>query len=148
MRRTAGEVSLRELSKKLRPRPCAKFMLALFGSMFLIALLNVPVTTTTSSLRSDPKSLVVFRTTHPRKAHLFLPQYLSQKAHPREGTTVRARTSQWVGFMAIVALLGLFDYGVFCRLLMKPHRRAEGGADAGEDPGPGEDSSGPLSLFP
>jgi hypothetical protein len=122
-------------------------MLALFGSMFLIAFLSVPVTITTASLRSDPKSLVVFRTTHPRKAHLFLPQYLSQRAHPREGTTVRARTPQWVGFMTIVAFLGLFDYGIFCRLILRPRRRTEDGDDGEEGGDASDDPSGPLSLF-
>jgi hypothetical protein len=122
-------------------------MLALFGSMFLIAFLSVPVTITTASLRSDPKSLVVFRTTHPRKAHLFLPQYLSQRAHPREGTTVRARTPQWVGFMTIVVFLGLFDYGIFCRLILRPRRRTEDGDDGEEGGDASDDPSGPLSLF-
>ena len=147
MRPVAGYVSLRELSKKLRPRPCAKFMLALFGSLFLIALFNVPVTTTTESFRSDPKSLVVFRTTHPRKAHLFLPQYLSWRAQPPKGTTVRARASQWVGFMAIVAALGLFDYAVFCRLLQRGPKLGEGAGPEEEESDPPGGPSSSLPLF-
>ena len=132
---------------KLRPRPCTRFVLALFGSLFLIAFLFVPVTTTTSSLRTDPHSQVVIRTTHPRKSHLFLPQYLSLRAHPRGGMTVRARSVQWVGFMVIVVFLGLFDYGIFCRLILRPRRRTEDGDDGEEGGDASDDPSGPLSLF-
>jgi len=35
--------------------------------------------------------------------------------------------------MIIVAVLGLFDYAVFCRLLRRTRKRSEGaGADGGE----------------
>jgi hypothetical protein len=120
--------------KMHRPRPgrCAKFVIALFGSLFLLAFLFVPCTTTTSSLRTDPTSKVVIRTTHPQNSHIFLPQYLSLRAHPKEGQAVRARSFQWSAFMIIVAVLGLFDYAVFCRLLRRTRR---------------PDSSSSLSLF-
>ena len=120
--------------KMHRPRPgrCAKFVIALFGSLFLPALLFVPCTTTTASLRTDPYSKVVIRTTHPRNSHIFLPQYLSMRSHPEEGRTVRARSFHWAVFMILVAVLGLFDYAVFCRLLRRMRR-------------PGDSSS--LSLF-
>jgi len=96
--------------------PCAKAVLALFGSLFLIALLAVPVTTRTAQLRQDPSSSVVFKTTYPRNARMFLPSYLAAKDHSKEGTAVRVRSAQWIGTMAIIALLGVFDYVVFCRL--------------------------------
>jgi len=120
--------------KMHRPRPgrCAKFVIALFGGLFLLALFFVPTTTTTSSLRTDPTSKVVIRTTHPRNSHIFLPQYLSLRAHPKEGRTVRARTFQWSAFMIIIVILGIFDYAVFCRLLRRTRR---------------PDSSSSLSLF-
>ena len=116
-----------------RPGPCAKFVIALFGSLFLLAFLFVPCTTTTSSLRTDPTSKVVIRTTHPRNSYIFLPQYLSMRSRPGEGPTVHARSFQWSAFMTIVAVLGLFDYAVFCRLLRRTRRPAE--------------SSSSLSLF-
>ena len=47
------------------------------------------------------------------------------KAHPPEGKTVRARSSEWAAFMIIVAVLGLFDYAIFCRLLRRARRPAE-----------------------
>jgi len=121
--------------KMRRPRSgrCAKFVIALFGGLFLLALLFVPCTTMTSSLRTDPTSKVVIRTTHPRNSYIFLPQYLSMRSHPEEGRTVRARSFQWSAFMIIVAILGLFDYAVFCRLLRRRARRP--------------DSSSSLSLF-
>ena len=107
-----------------RPRPgrCAKFVIALFGSLFLLAFLIVPCTTTISSLRTDPYSKVVIRTTHPRNSYIFLPQYLSMISHSKEGQTVRARSFQWSAFMIIIAVLGLFDYAVFCRLLRRTRR--------------------------
>lgn len=135
--------------EKLRPRlgRCAKTVAALFGYLFLMAFLFVPCTTTTSSLRTDPYSQVVIRTTHPRNSYVFLPHYLSMKSHPREGRAVRARSSQWAAFMMIVTVLGLFDYAIFCRLLRRT-RRPAGGAGADEvGPGPPGDSSSSLSLF-
>jgi hypothetical protein len=97
-------------------RPCAKAVLALFGSLFLIALLAVPVTTRTARIRQDPSSSLVFKTTYPRKATMFLPSYLAARSHAEDGTAVRVRSAQWIGTMAIIALLGIFDYAVFCRL--------------------------------
>lgn len=104
------------LSRHL-PGPCAKAVLAVFGSFFLIALLSVPVTTTTSRIRQDEGSLLVVRTTYPREASMFLPRYLSMRAHPPAGTTVRLRPMPWVATMVIVLVLGLVDYVFFCRLL-------------------------------
>ena len=120
--------------KMHRPRPgrCAKFVIALFGSLFLLAFLFVPCTTTTTSLRTDPYSQVVIRTTHPHNSHIFLPQYFSIRAHPREAMTIRVRYFQWSAMMGLVVVLGLFDCAVFCRLLRRPRR-------------PGDSSS--LSLF-
>lgn len=130
-----------------RPGRCAKFVLGLFGYLFLMVFLFVPCTTTTSSLRTDPHSQVVIRTTHPRNSYIFLPQYLSMKAHPKEGRTVRARSFQWSAFMIIVALLGLFDYAVFCRLLRRS-RRPDGGAGPDEtEAGSSSDPPSSLSLF-
>jgi hypothetical protein len=134
---------------RFKPRPgrCARFVLGVFGPLFLAALFFVPCTTTTSSFRTDPHSQVVIRTTHPRNSYILLPQYVSMKAHPEEGRTVRARSLQWSAFMIIIAVLGLFDYAVFCRLLRRTGRPAGGaGSDeAGSGP-PGAPSSS-LSLF-
>ena len=96
--------------------PCAKAVLALFGSLFLIALLAVPVTTRTARIRQDPSSSLVFKTTYPRKATMFLPSYLSARTDAKDGAAVRVRSAQWIGTMAVIALLGVFDYAVFCRL--------------------------------
>jgi hypothetical protein len=106
---------------------CDRFVLALFGSLFLLALLFVPCTVTSSSDRSDPGSHIVIRTTHPQSVHIFLATYLSMRTHPQQGRAVRARSSQWVATMVIVAVLGVFDYVVFCRFLRRK-RRAEGGS--------------------
>jgi len=133
--------------RKPRPRPCTKLVLGLFGSLFLMAFLFVPCTTTTSSLRTDPYSQVVMRTTHPRNSTIFLPQYLSMKAHPQEGRTVRARSSLWLAFMIIIAVLGLFDYVIFCRLRRRM-RRPAGSMGPEEGPPPSDASSSSLSLFP
>jgi hypothetical protein len=96
--------------------PCAKAVLALFGSLFLIALLAVPVTTRTAQLRQDPSSSLVFKTTFPRKATMFLPSYLAAKDHSKDGAAVKVRSAQWIGTMAVIAFLGIFDYVVLCRL--------------------------------
>ena len=80
---------------------CTKTMGAVFGTAFLIALLSVPVTTTTSRTRQDEGSNLVVRTTYPRETSMFLPRYLSTRAHPPAGTTVRLRPTPWVATMAI-----------------------------------------------
>src|SRR5512136_650928 len=102
-----------------RRRPCGKLVLAFFGVLFLIALLSVPVTTRTSRLRQAPASLVIFKTTYPQNARMFLPKYLSVKADRTKGGEVRLRVAEWLGTMAIIAALGLFDFAVVCRLLRK-----------------------------
>jgi hypothetical protein len=105
-----------------RRRPCGKLVLAFFGVLFLIALLSVPVTTRTSRLRQDPASLVIFKTTYPRNARMFLPRYLAVAADPKRTPEVRLRAAEWLGTMVIIAALGLFDFAVVCRLLRKPGR--------------------------
>jgi hypothetical protein len=97
-------------------RPCAKAVLALFGSLFLIAFLAVPVTTRTSQVRQEKTSNLIVRTTYPRNVNMFLPQYLAAKADPARGRDIRLRSAQWTGTMAIIAFLGIFDYVVLCRL--------------------------------
>jgi hypothetical protein len=124
------------------PRPCAKAVLAFFGSLFLIALLAVPVTTRTAQLRRDSSSSIVFKTTYPRKETMFLPSYLAARSHSKNAAAVKVRSAQWTGTMAIIAVLGVFDYVVFCRLL----RRRRTGPSAGDD-GPDDRSAG-TSLFP
>jgi hypothetical protein len=99
--------------------PCAKVVLAVFGTLFLIALLSVPVTTRTSQLRQDPNSNIVFKTTYPRDSTMFLPQYLSVRARSHDEGNVHVKSAQWIGTMAIVAVLGIFDSFVLCRLLRR-----------------------------
>jgi len=106
--------------------PCARIVAAVFGVLFAIALLAVPVTTTTSRLSQEKGSNIITRTSYPRKATMFLPSYLSARAHPRPGRTVELRAAQWTATMAIIAVLGVFDYVVFCRLLRRPPRPDDG----------------------
>ena len=105
--------------------PCAKIVRAVFGSLFLIALLSVPVTTRTSEIRQNPDSNVIFKTTYPRNSRMFLPQYLFLRARATHGGDIRVRSSQWIGTMAIVAVLGIFDDFVLCRLLRRRRRPVE-----------------------
>jgi len=105
--------------------PCARIVAAVFGLLFVIALLAVPVTTTTSRLNQEKGSNIITRTSYPRKATMFLPSYLSARAHPRPGGSVDLLLAQWVATMAIVAGLGVFDYFVFCRLLRRRPRPEE-----------------------
>jgi hypothetical protein len=111
-------VSPRDGGKRL-PGPCARIVAAVFGSALLIAFLAVPVTTTTVSERAEPGSLLVVRTTTPRSTTMFLPQYLSAGVRSGENGAIRLRSAQWVGTMAIIVILGIFDYFVFCRLLRR-----------------------------
>jgi len=106
------------------PGPCAKVVAAVFGTLFLIALLSVPVTTRTSQERQDAESHIVIRTTYPRNTTMFLPGYLSAKARPRDSGNIRVRSAQWIGTMAIALILGIFDYLVFCRMLRRRPSRA------------------------
>jgi hypothetical protein len=105
--------------------PCARIVAAVFGTMLLVAFLAVPVTTTTSRTRQDQGSNIVTRTTYPRKATVFLPQYLTARARPRQGGTVELRATQWTATMGIIVVLGLFDYFVFCRVLRRARRPEE-----------------------
>jgi len=127
-------------SIKPPPSPCAKVVLAFFGSLFVIALLSVPVTTRTTRLRQDPDSNMVFKTTYPRNSTMFLPRYLSVKSDPHKEHDIRVRSAQWLLTMVIIVVLGVFDRFLVCRLFRRP-RRQEGG--------PGQESppSG-FSLFP
>jgi hypothetical protein len=99
--------------------PCARTVIALFGTLFLIVLLAVPVVTTESRLREDPLTKIVTRTTYPRNATWFLPRVLASGGRNGPGQAVRVRTTQWVATLAIVGFLGLLDYGLFCRLLRR-----------------------------
>lgn len=105
--------------------PCAKIVAAVFGTMLLVAFLAVPVTTTTARVRQDQGSNLVTRTTYPRKATMFLPQYLSARARARQGRAVELRAAQWAATMGVIAVLGLFDYFVLCRVLRRPRRPEE-----------------------
>jgi hypothetical protein len=60
---------------------------------------------------------------------MFLPRYLAVKGRPGDAGDVRVRSTQWVGTMAIVLVLGVFDYVVICRLLWR--RRRPKAADPG-----------------
>ncbi len=113
--------------------PCAKLVLAVFGSLFLITFLSVPVTTTSSKTRQDQGSLLVVRTTYPRKGRMFLPAYLTMGREARQARGVSIRTTEWIVPMGIMLVLGVFDYFVVCRLLWRP--RPEG---HGPEPVPGE----------
>jgi len=111
-----------EIERKPAGGPCVKIVAAVFGTMFLIALLAVPVMTTTSRTHQDQGSNIVTRMTYPRKATILLPQYLSMRARQQPGRTVELRAAQWTATMGVIAVLGLFDYFVFCRLLRRPRR--------------------------
>ena len=104
------------------PGPCAKVVLWVFGSLFLIALLSVPVTTKASQVRQAPDSNLIVRTTFPRNSTMFLPQYLAAKGRAGDNGAIQVRSTQWVGTMAIVLVLGIFDYVVICRLLWRRRR--------------------------
>lgn len=120
-----------EEREKAPGRPCARIVLGLFGGLFLIALLSVPVTTRTARLRQDPASLLILKTTYPRNERLFLPAYLSRRANPEKGREVKLQAAQWLGTMGIVAVLGLADFFIICRLLRRPRRSVPppGGTD-------------------
>ncbi len=127
--------------------PCAKIVLAVFGGLLLIALLSVPVTTTESSFRQDKGSLLIFRSTYPKNSTMFLPSYLAAKANAKEGT-LRLRSAQWLGTMAIILVLGLFDHLVLCRIWQRSRRsRIRPDGEDGEGPSTGSRPSG-ISLFP
>jgi hypothetical protein len=49
-----------------------------------------------------------------------LPRYLSARARQGEGRGVDLRSEQWIGTMAIIVVLGVFDYLFFCRLRRRP----------------------------
>jgi hypothetical protein len=97
--------------------------MAASGILLLIALLAVPVTTTSVRLRRDPDSSVIFRMTYPRNTTMFLPSLLSMKARSGENGGIRVRSAQWIGTMAIILALGMIDYFVFCGLHQRQRRR-------------------------
>jgi len=119
--------------------PCGRIVAAVFGTIFLIALLSVPVTTTTSRTRQDEGSHIVVRTTYPVDGTMSLLRVLSLRGRPRPGTAVRVRSTQWVATMAIVLVLGLFDYAALCRLLRLGRRKEDA-----EEEGPGPGAAAPF----
>jgi hypothetical protein len=119
--------------------PCGRIVAAVFGTIFLVALLSVPVTTTTSRTRQDEGSNIVVRTTYPVEGTMSLLRVLSLRARPKPGTAVRVRSTQWVATMAVVLVLGLFDYAVLCRLLRLGRRKEEA-----EEEGPGPGAAAPF----
>lgn len=114
---------------------CTRIALAAFGGLFLIAFLAVPVTTSETVVRQDPGSPLVFRTTYPKNATMFLPSYLAAKGRAQ----VRVRSAQWLGTMAIIIVLGVFDSLVLCRVWRR--RRTH-------EPDEGTDADGPGSPRP
>jgi hypothetical protein len=100
-------------------RACPRTVLTIFGLLFLIALLAVPVVTTESRLREDPVTKIVTRTTFPRNTTMFLPRALTSGGRNDAAGAVRVRAAQWAATLGIVAFLGLLDYGLFCRLLRR-----------------------------
>ncbi|MBP1660583.1 MAG: hypothetical protein H6P95_1775 [Candidatus Aminicenantes bacterium] len=126
--------------------PCPKIVLAVFGAAFLIALLSVPVTVRTSELRRDPGSNIIVKTTYPRKARMFLPRYLSARAHAKESGAPRLRSALWFATLAIIAALWAFDHVLIC-LVLRARRRSPGGDASGEYPDEDPPRVG-LSLFP
>jgi len=131
MDQKAEDKALPQNERTPQPGPCAKIVGGAFGALFLIVLLAVPVTTRTAQLRRDPGSNIIVRTTFPRKGTMFLPLYPSAKARSRSGADLRIRSAQWVATMAIVLMMGGFDYFVVCRLLRRRLRPAEPGPGAG-----------------
>ena len=124
--------------RRRRNGPCAKLVGAVFGSLFLITLLSVPVTTSVSRTRQDQGSNLIVRTSYPKKATLFLPAYLAMGREARRARSVRVRTTQWVVPMGIMIVLGVFDYFVICRLLWRPRpEEPEAEPVPGEGPGLG-----------
>lgn len=103
--------------------PCGRIVAAVFGTVFLVVLLSVPVTTTTSRIRQEEGSHIVVRTTYPVEGTMSLFRVLSLRSHPKAGTAVRVRTTQWIATMGLVLALGLFDYAVLCRLLRLGRQR-------------------------
>jgi len=53
---------------------------------------------------------------------MFLPRYLAVQGRAGDNGGVRIRSTQWLGTMAIVLVLGVFDYVVICRLLWRRRR--------------------------
>jgi hypothetical protein len=78
---------------------------------------------------------------------MFLPAYLAARSSKLGPRGIRVRSAEWAGTMAVIAVLGIFDYLVLCRLLRRPRLRNDG---RGPDPA-GDDHDPPasgLSLFP
>ncbi|MGA2531602.1 MAG: hypothetical protein ABSG19_01055 [Candidatus Aminicenantales bacterium] len=117
---------------------CTKAVVGLFGCLFLMALIFVPCTTTTTTLRLDPYSRVYLRTTIPKNSYVLLPQYILRRSSTQDRENIHARSFQWAAFMVLIAVLGTFDYLVICRYFRRAGRRAdpagpENPAAAGKD---------------
>jgi hypothetical protein len=124
---------------------CTKVVVGLFGGLFLMALIYVPCTTTTTTLKLDPYSRVYLRTTIPKNSYVLLPRYILQKSRAQDRDKIHARSFQWVAFMVLIAVLGTFDYVVFCRYFGRRRRQADPGGP--ENPAPaGKDGPGPSGL--
>jgi hypothetical protein len=124
---------------------CAKAVVGIFGCLFLMALIFVPCTTTTTTLRLDPYSRVYLRTTIPKNSYVLLPQYIFQKARAQDREKIHARSFEWAAFMVLIAVLGAFDYLVVCRFFRRSGRRA-GPAGREDSAAADEDGTGPSGF--
>jgi hypothetical protein len=125
---------------------CSKAMAGFFGTLFLIALLFVPCTSSRTSIRLDPYSHLYIRTTIPARAYVFLPQYLALKSRPPDRGKITSLSFQWVASMIVVAVLGIMDYLVFCRFLIRSRRGSRAGrrSDADREDADGSSGFSPL----
>jgi hypothetical protein len=124
---------------------CAKSVVGIFGCLFLMAMIFVPCTTTTTTLRLDPYSRVYLRTTIPKNSYVLLPQYILQKSRVQDREKIHARSFEWAAFMVLIAVLGAFDYLVICRYFGRAGRRADPSGTG--DPAPaGKDGTGPSGF--
>lgn len=128
---------------------CAKVVIGVFGCLFLMAVIFVPCTTTTTTLRLDPYSRVYLRTTIPKNSYVLLPHYILQKSRVQDREKIHARSFEWAAFMILIAVLGTFDYLVVCRYFRRTGRRADpaGREDSAAAGGDGPGPSG-FSLLP
>lgn len=126
---------------------CTKVVVGLFGGLFLLALIFVPCTTTTTTLRLDPYSRVYIRTTIPKNSHVLLPRYVLQKSTAQDRDKIHVRSFQWVAFMLLIAVLGTLDYLVFCRYFMRRGRPSDPAGPDDSAPA-GRDGTGPSGFSP
>jgi len=107
---------------------CTKNILLIFGILFLLAVLFVPYNSSHVSFELDSRSKDILKVTQKKNGYIFLPTYLIFRARMDSDDETRdfyhLNTVLLAAEIVLILFLGLLDYFLFCRFLIKRRKIA------------------------